>query len=281
MVKCCAGAHFPRTTATPRVLCASPFFAVSKRGGKCVVFRGVCFAAGVFIYFFFHVFFAKVCLLIAFLAAFYMYVYWSLFSATLLFFNMKPAGTTSTRGYIWTRPRKTRILFLRIYACMFLETASASPPGALRRPSGGPPGAPAGSAPRLRLVVLCRATTSAPRPPARGARTAHHGTDAYFTPWGVCMQVQTVWESDSISLRYPRKLKKNTSATTLGFFYRHFDTKFVWQLKKLSFPIKVLSWYRQQCRRHHKKTIDVSCITQLINHPSRHVTTKRFHTKNN
>ena len=48
------------------------------------------------------------------------------------------------------------------------------------------------------------------------------------------MQVQRIWESDTISPRYPRNLKG------LGFFHRqYFDTKIVRQLQKQTFHLKV------------------------------------------
>ena len=55
MVKCCAGAHFPRKIrffhhvvglAAPRLLCAESFFAVGEKNGAAFIWQGFCFAAG-------------------------------------------------------------------------------------------------------------------------------------------------------------------------------------------------------------------------------------------
>ena len=80
------------------------------------------------------------------------------------------------------------------------------------------------------------------------------------------MQVQTVGECDSISPRYPRKLK------TISFVGDIFGPKSVSQLQKMAFPMKVKIGVDSPT---HKETIDVSC-TSPIRHPSRHTTKKRF-----
>ena len=79
------------------------------------------------------------------------------------------------------------------------------------------------------------------------------------------MQVRTVWESDTFSSRYPRKLK-------IINFWRHFWPEICKTAKKIVVPNQGENWCRQSWR--HKETIDISCTAQFVTHQD--MTTKRF-----
>jgi len=71
----------------------------------------------------------------------------------------------------------------------------------------------------------------------------------------VHMQVQTAWESNSNSPRYPRKLKFTN-------FWRHFGLQICRSAPKIVVPDQGENWCRQSWR--HKETIDISCAPQFV-----------------